>query len=597
MKKMNKFIALFLSIVMTMSFALVSNADTGVESEKVLASIGTDIPIGANGGLDLEPETLGVGTTISSDSFTETFTYTSQVDCSLNFQIDRNASGDKHKNNGTYSVSVKKDSQDLGIVTEGSLDSLKAYPITAKSKYYFTVTRTYSPKVTDAYISITAKINPDVINESYSNSYSGDKDASKYYSFTPVQDGGYLFKMTPSNGCIGTDKNYLLTIYSKVGSSVNEFASYEKGVSESNLRLYLKSNVEYIIKAQAFGDTGLGYSFSVETVPLGPGVSLVGAPGLVLDTETSCILCPFANRRAFSWYSFTAPKDGCYEFVINNKFDAKNKGDIVVELRDEIFSPVEDEDKLYLYENESDVISTNMKQGEVCYIQVAEMYKGNLSDVYTVGIKVREHAHSKKIVIDGNYVIYGCPCQDEEAMEYAFWLNKVKIKNVTYNGKTASPVASFDIMDSVCKEGVTIPGIPKNAYTITVTSKNKKDVGAAKAKVKFTGDYKGLGSYNVSFKIVPRGTTLSSVNAGNKAFTAKWKKQTSKTSGYQIRYSLYEGMYSAKTVTINSNKTTSKKISKLQENTAYYVQVRTYKTVGGKKYYSSWSGKTGVTTK
>lgn len=593
MKKMNKIITIILSIVMTMSFTLVGNAE--VISGKTVCETDALIPIGATG-LDLNPESQSVSQTLSADSleYIKEFTYNPEVDCNINFQIIKNGSGDKHKGNGTYTISVKKGTEDIGTITE---EEAKSYELKGKTTYTFTVKRTYSSPVRDVYIGITAKINPEPITEGFNVSYRGDKDISKYYTFTPSHDGGYWFNLSPFNDCTGTNKNYLLTIYSKIGSSVNEFASYEKGESLSNMRLYLKAGVEYIVQVQGFGANGLGYEFSVETVPVGPSLSLVGAPSLVLNTETACTLYPFANRQAFVWYSFTAPKDGIYEFTINNKYDVGKTGDIIVEIRDSAFAPTQDEDIVYVFENETGKVSKALKEGEICYIQVAEQYKGSLEDVYNVGVTVKEHEHSNEIVIDGNYVIKGCSCQNEESMEYAFWVDSVKLKNATYTGKNVSPKVSIGIMESYCQEGKTIPGIPQSAYTVTVTSKNKKAVGPAKAKVKFIGEYKGLGTYNVSFKIVPKGTTLSKISSGKKAFTAKWKKQASNTSGYEIRYSLYSGMYNAKTVSVGSNKTLSKKISNLKSNTDYYVQVRTYKTIKGKKYCSSWSVNKKVTTK
>lgn len=593
MKKMNKIITIILSIVMTMSFTLVGNA--GLTSERTVCEAEKAIPIDVFG-LDLNAATQGVSDTLSADSlvYEQSFTYTPEVNCNLNFQINKNQSSDKHKGDGIYTISVKKGTEEIGIISE---EEAKNYPLNGKTKYIFTVKRVYSSPVKDVSISVTSKINPEPITEIYSESCRGDKDISKYYSFTPSHDGGYWFKLTPYSECTGTNKNYILTIYSKVGSSVNEFASYEKGESESNMRLFLKAGVEYIIMAQGFGNTGLGYEFTVETLPIGPSLSLVGAPTLSLNTETACTLYPFANRQAFVWYAFTAPEDGSYEFIINNSYDTAKSGDIVVEIRDSAFAPTQDEDIVYVFENETGKVSKQLKAGEICYIQVAEQYKGSLVDVYNVGVTVKEHEHSNEIVIDGNYVIKGCSCQNEEAMEYAFWVDSVKVKNVTYTGKNVSPKVSIGIMESYCQEGKTIPGIPQSAYTVTVTSKNKKAVGSAKAKVKFLGEYKGLGTYNVSFKIVPKGTTLSKISSGAKSFTAKWKKQASHTSGYEIRYSLYSGMYNAKTVSIGSNKTLSKKISKLKANTDYYVQVRTYKKIDGKKYCSAWSSSKKVTTK
>lgn len=74
----------------------------------------------------------------------------------------------------------------------------------------------------------------------------------------------------------------------------------------------------------------------------------------------------------------------------------------------------------------------------------------------------------------------------------------------------------------------------------------------------------------------------------SKTMTVKWNRNTS-ASGYQIQYADNRLFHSAKTVTIKSNKTVSKKIKKLSKTKTYYVRIRAYKTVSGKKYYSDWT--------
>jgi len=44
-------------------------------------------------------------------------------------------------------------------------------------------------------------------------------------------------------------------------------------------------------------------------------------------------------------------------------------------------------------------------------------------------------------------------------------------------------------------------------------------------------------------------------------------------------------------------KTTKNKVKKLKAKKKYYVRIRTYKTVNGKKVYSSWSKVKSVKTK
>ncbi|MDE6412494.1 MAG: fibronectin type III domain-containing protein, partial [Eubacterium sp.] len=105
------------------------------------------------------------------------------------------------------------------------------------------------------------------------------------------------------------------------------------------------------------------------------------------------------------------------------------------------------------------------------------------------------------------------------------------------------------------------------------------------------------GTVKKTFTIKPKATTLSSVTAKSKGFTAKWKKLTTQTTGYQIQYSTSSKFSSAKTVTVSKNSTTSKTVSKLKAKKKYYVRIRTYKIVGKTKIYSDWSKSKAVTTK
>lgn len=159
----------------------------------------------------------------------------------------------------------------------------------------------------------------------------------------------------------------------------------------------------------------------------------------------------------------------------------------------------------------------------------------------------------------------------------------------TYNGKTKKPTVK--VKDS---KGNTISS---THYTVSYAS-GRKYVGKYKVTVKFRStSSKYTGTMSTYFKINPKGTTLKTPTAGSKSFTAKWTKQSTQTSGYQLQYSTSSKFTSAKTVTISSNKTISKKITKLTAKKKYYVRIRTYKTVSGTKYYSAWSSTKTVTTK
>lgn len=94
--------------------------------------------------------------------------------------------------------------------------------------------------------------------------------------------------------------------------------------------------------------------------------------------------------------------------------------------------------------------------------------------------------------------------------------------------------------------------------------------------------------------LTPQKTALKKLKSGKKAFTVSWTKKA--YSGYQIRYSLKSSMKSATYKSVSVSKT-SFKVKKLKRRKKYYVQIRTYKTVDGKKCYSTWSSAKKVKTK
>lgn len=136
--------------------------------------------------------------------------------------------------------------------------------------------------------------------------------------------------------------------------------------------------------------------------------------------------------------------------------------------------------------------------------------------------------------------------------------------------------------------------IATSNYTVSFSS-GCKNPGKYKVTVTFKGNY--TGQLTASYTILPKSTSIVSLTAKSKGFTVKWNKQASQTTGYQIQYSTASSFSSPKLVTITSNTTLSKTISKLTGKKKYYVRIRTYKTVSGVKYYSAWSSSKTVTTK
>lgn len=97
--------------------------------------------------------------------------------------------------------------------------------------------------------------------------------------------------------------------------------------------------------------------------------------------------------------------------------------------------------------------------------------------------------------------------------------------------------------------------------------------------------------------VKPKKTSIKKLSKGKKKFTVTWAK-VSGVKGYQIQYSSDKKFKkNNKSVTVTKQKSTKATVKKLKSKKKYYVRVRTYKTVNGKKIYSSWSKVKSVKTK
>ena len=158
-------------------------------------------------------------------------------------------------------------------------------------------------------------------------------------------------------------------------------------------------------------------------------------------------------------------------------------------------------------------------------------------------------------------------------------------KQYTYNGKAKKP--SVTVKDS---KGVIID---PEFYTLKYSG--NKQVGTAKVKVVFKGDYSG--TKTLKFKILPKKTAIKSLTAGTNQFKATWKKISS-GDGYQIQYATNKAFdKNLKTITIKDETVAKRTVKKLQSGKTYYVRVRTLQVVDSKNYYALWSKAVKVKTK
>lgn len=150
----------------------------------------------------------------------------------------------------------------------------------------------------------------------------------------------------------------------------------------------------------------------------------------------------------------------------------------------------------------------------------------------------------------------------------------------TYNGKAKDPAVKVPVGGLTLKSGVD--------YKVT-RPEGRKSVGTYKYTVTFLGDYAEAAAETATITIAPKKTKVVKVKTGKKYAAVTIKKQRTQTTGYQIRYGTRKSMSGSRIATVKSSKTGKKVIRKLKSKKTYYFQVRTYKTVKGKKVVSGWS--------
>lgn len=199
------------------------------------------------------------------------------------------------------------------------------------------------------------------------------------------------------------------------------------------------------------------------------------------------------------------------------------------------------------------------------------------------------HTFVKKITkaspgIDGYITELCSSCEQEKSEKIISMPERIILskEDYTYDGKVKKPKVT--VRDLKGKK------IDKSNYTVTY-SKGRKKIGTYKVTVKFKGKYY-KGKMKKNFRINPKGTSITKLESTKaNQFKVSWKKRTKDCSGYQIIYSTNPkfGIFYSPYPTVKGYKNTSKEIENIPENGKFYVKVRTYKTVKGKKYYSTWS--------
>ena len=159
-------------------------------------------------------------------------------------------------------------------------------------------------------------------------------------------------------------------------------------------------------------------------------------------------------------------------------------------------------------------------------------------------------------------------------------VNISSISNKSWTGKSITPKLT------VKADGKTL----KLNTDYTVSYSKNINIGKATATIKGKGNYKG--TMTTSFNIVPQKPIAQKPTVGKKQIKVAWKKYVvahPKVTGYEVRYKEKNAKTWLKPKSVKGATKTSLTIKQLKSKKAYQVQVRSYKTVSGVKYYSNWS--------
>ena len=378
-----------------------------------------------------------------------------------------------------------------------------------------------------------------------------------------------------------------------------------------------------ILKYSGHGSLGFCKCMNVEDskATLDKGVSIFGCKFALIDFGTNCqtsntdtlnVYYPFTNYLLASQFDYGGYSMDEWDYSIfeKNNIDSQYAAMFKVgkSVKDAAKSLVNISAKWWKYckkniisgKHKQSMTLLDMRQYETFAAEFSKLYrKLDYSwgqDVYSL---IKKHGSSKLKKLYNKLVVHYK--DNNNAKSYFKWDSKaygltlysimhtVEISETSYvyDGQVHKPtIRVTDSRGYFLQEGVD--------YTVSYPSGRKK-VGQYNIKVTVKGPY-GSTSYK-TFTIMPVETAIKKLAAKNDAFQVSWSKKTAQTTGYQIRYSRSASFSSYEDVWVKKNTTTSKTVKGLKSKKKYYVKMRTYKVVDGKKIYSAWTSTRTVTTK
>lgn len=172
---------------------------------------------------------------------------------------------------------------------------------------------------------------------------------------------------------------------------------------------------------------------------------------------------------------------------------------------------------------------------------------------------------------------------------------------ITWNKQTAANGYEVFKYDASSKKYVLYKNITNpntNTCKVTGLASNKKYDFKVRAYQIDDSEktYASFGAVVSQYTSIAKPKLNSAKSTSKKKIKASWSK-VGGASGYQVMWSTYKNFsknYKTKSV---KAKYSSKTVTTAQSKKTYYVRVRAYKTINGKKVYSQWSSTKKVKTK
>ena len=184
------------------------------------------------------------------------------------------------------------------------------------------------------------------------------------------------------------------------------------------------------------------------------------------------------------------------------------------------------------------------------------------------------------------------------------WYIELEDYELEYNGKVQKPDVSVYVSKNLYEQIFNMPVDESSVFNDSYVLLNSTDYS-----VIYHGNFKKVGKYSLeitlkngehkkkSFKIIPKETAIKKLASDEKTVSVKWTPIKKQVDGYQLKYGRGKSLKKAKTIIVKNKNIKSNTVTNLDSNSIYYFQIRTYKTVSGKKYYSDWSDTYKVKTK